>query len=96
MAKATVLSQELLEEHLKDVPLWRYEETSIIRDIPFQNFVGAIGAVNAIAILAEVADHHPDLLVYGWNKLRITLSTHDKGGLTELDFALAKKIDTLV
>jgi 4a-hydroxytetrahydrobiopterin dehydratase len=40
-------------------------------------------------------DHHPDLFVYGWNKLRITLSTHDQGGLTILDIQLAKKIDAL-
>jgi 4a-hydroxytetrahydrobiopterin dehydratase len=51
--------------------------------------------VNAIALLAETMDHHPDLFVYGWNKLRITLSTHDQGGLTILDIQLAKKIDAL-
>ncbi|MCS7170175.1 MAG: 4a-hydroxytetrahydrobiopterin dehydratase, partial [Candidatus Kapabacteria bacterium] len=39
--------------------------------------------------------HHPDLLLYGWNKLRVILSTHDRGGITELDITLAKKIEQL-
>jgi 4a-hydroxytetrahydrobiopterin dehydratase len=51
--------------------------------------------VSAVGVLAETADHHPDILIHGWNKVKITLSTHDQGGLTELDFALAAKIDAL-
>jgi 4a-hydroxytetrahydrobiopterin dehydratase len=96
MSRPSLLSNELLQEYCKDVPLWRLEENTIVREIALQNFVAVIGIVNAIAIQAETLDHHPDLHIFGWNKLRITLSTHDKGGLTELDFVLAKKIDTFV
>lgn len=96
MSRPQLLSLELIVEHCKDVPLWTHVDQSIIREIALQNFVAVIGLVNAIAVQAEVMDHHPDLHIFGWNKLRITLSTHDKGGLTELDFALAKKIDTFV
>ncbi len=96
MSRPTLLTNELLQEYVKDVPLWRVDGTTLVREIALQNFVAIIGIVNAIAIQAEILDHHPDLHIFGWNKLRITLSTHDKGGLTELDFVLAKKIDTFV
>lgn len=78
--------------------MWRQPEDnrkSIVREIGAANFVAAVGIINSIALLAEKLDHHPDILLYGWNKLRITLSTHDVGGLTELDFTLAAQIDGL-
>lgn len=89
------MSEEELGEHLKDIPLWRRDGATIVREIPCSDFAAAIGLVNAIALLAEKADHHPDILVYGWNKVRVTLSTHDQGGLTILDIRLAKNIDSL-
>lgn len=95
MAEANVLNQDELKLELNDVPEWEHKDKSIIRELSAANFAGAIGIVNAIAIVAEKADHHPDILVYGWNKVRITLSTHDKGGLTKKDFELAKEIDNL-
>ena len=54
-----------------------------------------IGFINAIAIHAEAMDHHPEIRLYGWNKLDISISTHDKGGLTLLDMDLASKIDAI-
>ncbi|MBI2794670.1 MAG: 4a-hydroxytetrahydrobiopterin dehydratase [Ignavibacteria bacterium] len=95
MARPTLMSEEELGEHLKDIPLWRRDGATIVREVPCSDFAAAIGLVNAIALLAEKADHHPDILVYGWNKVRITLSTHDQGGLTILDIRLAKSIDAL-
>ncbi len=49
--------------------------------------------VSKVAALAEEANHHPDILVHGWNKVRLTLSTHSEGGLTDADHALARRID---
>jgi 4a-hydroxytetrahydrobiopterin dehydratase len=95
MARPSLLSEADLIEHLKDIPLWRRDGATVVREIQASNFAAAIGLVNAIALLAETMDHHPDLFVYGWNKLRVTLSTHDQGGLTILDIQLAKKIDAL-
>ncbi len=95
MSRPNLLSEEEINEYLIEVPLWNLENNSIVRDIVASNFTAAIGIVNSIAIEAEVIDHHPDILIYGWNKIKITLSTHDRGGLTELDFKLAKKIDNL-
>lgn len=95
MARPTPLPDSELVEHLRDIPMWRLDGATIVREIPTANFASAVGLVNAIAILAEKADHHPDILLYGWNKVRITLSTHDQGSLTILDIQLAKKIDAL-
>jgi len=52
--------------------------------------------VNRAAEAAEEANHHPDILVHGWNKVRLTSSTHSEGGLTDKDHALARRIDGLV
>lgn len=95
MARPSLLSEAELTEHLQDIPLWRRDGATVVREIQASNFAAAIGLLNAVALLAEAMDHHPDMLIYGWNKVRITLSTHDQGGLTILDVQLAKKIDAL-
>ena len=51
--------------------------------------------MNRVADHAEEANHHPDILVHGWNHVRLTLTTHSAGGLTDNDFQMAKKIDRL-
>lgn len=89
------MSQEDIEVELSDIPLWVQDSSTIVREIVAPNFAGAVGMINAIAVLAESVDHHPDILLYGWNKIRVTLSTHDRGGLTMNDFKLAKKIEEL-
>ncbi len=95
MARPQLAAEKEIEKALKDIPLWKREGKLIIREFSCENFAAAAGAVTAIAILAEKMDHHPDLSIFGYNKLRVSLSTHDQGGLTELDFNLAKKIDKL-
>jgi 4a-hydroxytetrahydrobiopterin dehydratase len=72
---------------------WRRDGASIVRDFELADFVAAIELVQRVAELAEAANHHPDILVHGWNNVRLTLSTHSQGGLTEADFALAERID---
>ena len=89
------LSEEEIQEEIKEIPLWDYKKPFIVRELVASNFAAAIGIVNAIAVLAEKIDHHPDILIYGWNKIRVTLLTHSIKALSELDFALAKQIDEL-
>ena len=72
---------------------WRREGETIVRDYSLADFVSAIELVDRVADEAEAANHHPDILVHGWNKVRLTLSTHSAGGLTDADFALAERID---
>jgi 4a-hydroxytetrahydrobiopterin dehydratase len=76
-------------------PSWRREGDALVADLECADFATAIALVNRIAELAEDANHHPDILVHGYRRLRITLSTHAASGLTEHDFALAAAIDAL-
>jgi 4a-hydroxytetrahydrobiopterin dehydratase len=75
---------------------WRRHEQTIVRDLRFPDFAGAIAFVDRLAVQAEELNHHPDILLHGWNKVRLTLSTHSQGGLTDADFELAGRIDGLV
>jgi 4a-hydroxytetrahydrobiopterin dehydratase len=72
---------------------WREEDGELVRDFKFDDFKGAMAFVNRVADLAEEANHHPDILVHGWNRVRLTLSTHTEGRITDNDHALAARID---
>ena len=63
--------------------VWSQRPDALERDFEFDDFAGAMAFVNRVADAAEEANHHPDILVHGWNKVRLTLSTHSEGGLTE-------------
>jgi len=90
------LTDPEIEERLATIdPGWRREGEEIVRDLERENFAEVIALVNAIAAAAESADHHPDLLIHSYRRLRITLTTHAAGGLSDRDFALAREIDLL-
>jgi 4a-hydroxytetrahydrobiopterin dehydratase len=74
---------------------WQQGDDELVRDLEFKDFKAAMAYVNRVAELAEEANHHPDILVHGWNKVRLTLSTHSAGGLTQADHDMAAKIDEL-
>jgi 4a-hydroxytetrahydrobiopterin dehydratase len=91
------LSDAEIEQRLAESGGWRRGEgPEIVRDLKFDDFAAAISFVDRVAELAEQANHHPDILVHGWNNVRLTLSTHSEGGLTEADFALAQRIEGLL
>lgn len=79
---------------MKRIPEWETDEKKLERTFEFDDFASAIDFVNAVAEIAEEEDHHPDIDIR-WNKVHLTLATHSAGGLTDLDFQLAIKIDTL-
>ena len=72
---------------------WSQRPDALERDFEFKDFPEAMAFVNRVAGVAEELNHHPDILVHGWNKVRLTLSTHSAGGLTDADHALARRID---
>jgi 4a-hydroxytetrahydrobiopterin dehydratase len=74
---------------------WTEQDDALVRDFEFSDFAAALAFVNRVGQAAEEADHHPDILLHGWNKVRLTLSTHSEGGLTEKDRDLAAAIDPL-
>jgi 4a-hydroxytetrahydrobiopterin dehydratase len=83
-----------VDSKLNDLPEWRREGDEIRRTVAAPDFPTAIRIVDEIAIQAEELNHHPDIDIR-WRKLHLTLTTHDKGGLTEADFTLAARIDTI-
>ncbi|MBS1871318.1 MAG: 4a-hydroxytetrahydrobiopterin dehydratase [Actinobacteria bacterium] len=74
---------------------WRREGEALVRDRRFPDFAAAIAFVERVAEVAEASNHHPDILVHGWNKVKLTLSTHSEGGITAADVALAQRLDAL-
>jgi 4a-hydroxytetrahydrobiopterin dehydratase len=74
---------------------WSRDGATLVRDYKFADFAAAIAFVNRVAEVAEELNHHPDILVHGWNRVRLTLSTHSQGGITNSDFGLAERIDAL-
>lgn len=74
---------------------WSRDGDAIVRDLAFADFAAAMAHVNAVAAAAEDANHHPDILVHGWNKVRLTLSTHSAGGVTQADVDMARTLDAL-
>jgi 4a-hydroxytetrahydrobiopterin dehydratase len=88
------LSDEEIAQRLEESG-WAREGEEIVREWKFEDFARAMAFVNRVADAAEEANHHPDVLVHGWNKVRLSLSTHSEGGLTDNDFALADRIEAL-
>jgi 4a-hydroxytetrahydrobiopterin dehydratase len=87
-----LLSDEQVSDGLESSE-WRREGDAIVRDWRLADFGAAISFVERVAELAESANHHPDILIHGWNKVRLTLSTHAEGGITAADLALAEQLD---
>ena len=79
---------------LANVPQWQQQGDAIVRTFQFKDFPAAMKFVDAVAGLAEQAWHHPDIDIR-WNKVSLTLTTHDAGGLTQNDFDLAMQFDRL-
>jgi 4a-hydroxytetrahydrobiopterin dehydratase len=91
---ADLLSDSEVAERLKGLE-WRHEGQEILRDWKFDDFAGAIAFVGRVAEAAEEANHHPDILVHGWNNVRLSLTNHSAGGLTGVDFEMARRFDEL-
>ena len=87
------LTEDQIQTRLEaEAPEWSEAGGSIQRTFQFDDFVQAIAFVNKVADAAEAAMHHPDILVR-YNKVTLTLTTHDAGGITDNDFALAQRAD---
>ena len=72
--------------------MWQEQGSSLVKEFSFPDFKSALAFVNHVGELAEAANHHPDISL-GWGKVRISLTTHDEGGVTEKDRLLTKEID---
>lgn len=88
------LSESQIQASLAAVPEWSEVSGAIQRTYQFPSFKAAIAFVNKVAEAAEAADHHPDILIR-YNKVTLTYSTHDAGGITSKDFKGAEMADSL-
>jgi len=75
---------------------WKKQNKSLIKEFELENFVAVIEFVNKISVIAEKMNHHPDLFIYSYKKLRVTITTHSEDMITDKDYALAEQIDLLV
>jgi 4a-hydroxytetrahydrobiopterin dehydratase len=91
---AELLGEDEISSRLRRLP-WEREGDEIVREWRFEDFGEAIAFVNRVADAAEEANHHPDIFVHGWNKVKLSLTNHSAGGLTEMDFAMAARFDDL-
>ena len=95
MPRPSRLSPEDVTAALNDLPLWSGGTDGIERTIRLPSFRAAVEAIGMIADVAEEMDHHPDIDLR-WTKVRVAVVTHSAGGLTELDLALARRVDALL
>jgi 4a-hydroxytetrahydrobiopterin dehydratase len=93
-ANDTPLTQAEIDQKIQTIPQWQQSKQTITRTFEFKNFVEAIAFVDRLVEPAETAKHHPDLTI-SYNKVTVSLSSHDVGGLTDKDFALAKTISNI-
>lgn len=86
------LTKSEVDERLKSLAGWKRDGDEIERKFEFSDFGEAMRFVNSVATAADAVDHHPDISIK-YNKVKLTLSTHSEGGVTEKDFELAAQID---
>jgi 4a-hydroxytetrahydrobiopterin dehydratase len=97
MASPKAVGGDEANNRLKDVPGWSLEAggKAIAKTYSFKNYYETMAFVNATAWISHAEDHHPDLEV-GYNKCKVTYSTHSVGGLSENDFVCAAKVEELL
>jgi len=91
---AELLNETEIETRLKRLA-WEREGDEIVREWRFEDFAEAVAFVDRVAEVAEDSNHHPDIFLHGWNKVKLSLINHSVGGLTEVDFAMAGRFDQI-
>lgn len=94
MSRPVKLSEAEIQAKLENLPGWSLQDGKLHRQFQFRSFVEAFGWMSSVALVAESMGHHPEWSnVY--NRVRVDLTTHDAGGITELDFTLAQRMNEL-
>ena len=89
-----ILESDELSAAVGELSGWSAEGKELRKRSEFANFAESMAFVNKVGALAEAADHHPDI-TFGWGYAELVLTTHDRGGITDVDIALAKQIDRI-
>lgn len=90
-----VLNDSQVKQKLSSLKGWEFKNNQIGKEYELKDFKEALNFVNKVGERAEEMDHHPDIFLHNWNKVKITVSTHSAGGITENDFKLAEKIESI-
>ena len=90
-----ILDTATIDRALAELDGWRREGDAILRDLRFPSFMDAIRFIQRVAVVAEEADHHPELTNVYWN-VGVRLTTHDAGGVTVRDLDLARAIEAVI
>lgn len=88
------MTSEEVESHLGSTGGWSVDGENLYKRFEFSNFAESLAFVNKVGAIAERADHHPDI-TFGWGYAELRTMTHDRGGITDVDFALVKEIDSI-
>ena len=91
----SVLNKDEVNARLNKVKSWKLIDNKISKEFELKDFKSALNFVNQVGAEAESMDHHPDILMHSWNKVKISVNTHSEGGVTEKDFKLAEKIEAI-
>jgi 4a-hydroxytetrahydrobiopterin dehydratase len=89
-----LLSDEEIKERIKGLDGWRQRGEYLVKSFDRGDFVGSVKFVDSLVEPAEQMNHHPDIAI-SWSQVEVAISTHSEGGLTENDFELAQKVDSL-
>ena len=90
-----LLSDDEIDAQLAETPGWERRENALHREFEFTDFTAAFGFMASVACVAERLFHHPDWSNV-WNKVRISISNHSAGGITEIDFEFVKRVNALL
>ena len=91
----SLIEKNQLDSFIEKNPSWIIDNKTIKKEFKFENFIEAFGFMSKVALLSEKIDHHPDWQNI-YNKVKINLTTHDKGGISSNDIKLAESIDKLI
>jgi 4a-hydroxytetrahydrobiopterin dehydratase len=94
MSRPPKLEDPQVNAFLAEGQGWAREGNALVKTYAFQRYGDGLGFAVAVGVEAEKADHHPDLFI-GWRKVRVLWSTHDAGGITQLDLDLARRTDAI-
>lgn len=88
------MNAEEAQRHAASTNGWRVDSDALGKRFEFKNFAESLAFVNKVGEIAEAADHHPDI-TFGWGYAELRTTTHDRGGITDVDFELVRRIDEI-
>ncbi len=90
-----LLDKNTIEEQIKDLDGWELKGDSLEKEYQFVDFYNALSFVVKLGVEAERLNHHPDIFVHSYNKVKVTTTTHDENGVTEKDIRLADRLERI-